>query len=415
MKILIVDDENEKASKIKEIITEHIDIDEKSINIVPSINDAVAKLLIEKYDLMITDMCIFDFYGGKLCEDGGLQLIKILSNDKRIIAPNEIIALTAHEDLAIKYREQIGKESFDIVTYNDSSDQWKDKIVDKIVYLRRLECSPSEVRSFKYDLAILTAVPCEKEAVEKLSTSWTRVYVDNDSAVYHECVWRENEKEIKVVTTSLMQMGMVSAATITMKLVYNFTPHYIIMPGIAGGVKEEYNIGDIIIPREVKDYCSGKYTTPKNKKDTILARQNPLKFFQPTAYSIHTNSDIINIFANSFSSVLREIHEKSEDNKEYSIPSIRNGNMASGDSVVQNNAVIDMMITNHLRNADGLDMEAYGMYYASQQALYPKPIPICMKAISDFANKKKNDKHQAYAACVSAEFMKYFVVNELDI
>lgn len=87
--------------------------------------------------------------------------------------------------------------------------------------------------------------------------------------------------------------------------------------------------------------------------------------------------------------------------------------MASGDSVVQNAAVIDMMIKNHLRQADGLDMETYGMYYAAQQAMLPKPIPICTKAISDFANKEKNDEHQSYAAYTSANFTKFLILELL--
>lgn len=87
--------------------------------------------------------------------------------------------------------------------------------------------------------------------------------------------------------------------------------------------------------------------------------------------------------------------------------------MASGDSVIQNAEVINIMIKSHLRQADGLDMEAYGMYYAALQAIAPKPIPICMKAISDFADKEKTDEHQAYAAFISAKFTKYFVENHL--
>ena len=87
--------------------------------------------------------------------------------------------------------------------------------------------------------------------------------------------------------------------------------------------------------------------------------------------------------------------------------------MASGDSVIQNETVVKIMIKDHLRQADGLDMEAYGMYYAARQCLTPKPIPLCMKAISDFADKEKSDEHQDYAAYMSANFMKYFVLNVL--
>ena len=76
------------------------------------------------------------------------------------------------------------------------------------------------------------------------SEKWNKVKIPGDSTVYHETKWVNNKKEIKVISTSLTQMGMVAAATITSKLSFNFAPRYIIMSGIAAGVKEEYNIGD---------------------------------------------------------------------------------------------------------------------------------------------------------------------------
>lgn len=413
MKILIVDDENKKASNVKEVLLSKSTIHETDIVIVPSINDAITKMLSEKYALMIADMCIPEKYGSKLLDDGGLQLIKILSDDKRIIAPTEIIALTSHSELKEKYKDEIVKKSFDIVSYNDSSEEWKEKIIDKVQYLKRYFESPKEKRDHKYDVAIITAVKCETEAVMKLSEKWETIPFDDDSTVYYSTVWNNDKKSIKVVTTCLPQMGMVSATAISMKLISRFVPRYIIMPGIAGGVKNEYEFGDIIIPKEVKDYCSGKYATPKNSEEIEEAKRNPLKFFIPTASSIQTDPDIINILSNSFKEVLRQIHDNWPNNSEYKAPTIRTGYMATGDSVVQNDSVIDMMIKNHLRNADGLDMEAYGVYYAAQQSLRPKPIPICMKAISDFADKDKEDKHQAYAAYTSANFLKYFVLNIL--
>ena len=213
------------------------------------------------------------------------------------------------------------------------------------------------------------------------SEKWNKVKIPGDSTVYHETKWVNNKKEIKVISTSLTQMGMVAAATITSKLSFNFASRYIIMSGIAAGVKEEYNIGDIIIPKEVKDYCSGKFSTPKEKSKD--------------------EAELCSIY-NSF-----------RNKAKYSIPQIRTGYMATGDSVIQNSKIIEVMIKKFLRQADGIDMEAYGMYYASQQAISPKPIPICIKAISDFANKDKSNEHQEYAAYVSAQFVKTFVTEKL--
>jgi nucleoside phosphorylase len=412
MKILIVDDENGKASNIKNALITKNEILDKDITIVPSIYNAIEKLLLEKYDLMILDMCIPERYGDKLENDGGLKLLTTLNRDTRIIAPTEIIVLTAHSELIETYNTDVKAKSFDIIAYHDNSEEWKEKINHKVAYLKRYLESPKVKREYKYDIAILTAVACEKDAVMKLSDKWERIPLEYDSTIYYETIWRNENREISVVTTCLPQMGMVSATAIAMKLILNFIPRYVLLPGIAAGIKNEYEFGDIIIPREVKDYCSGKYITPE-KEGIEEAQRNPLKYFIPTASSISTNTDVINSLSYSFKDELSSIHNIWPKSSEYKVPTIRTGYMATGDSVIQNNSVIDLLVKNHLRTADGLDMEAYGVYYAAQQSLEPKPISICFKAISDFADKYKKDDHQAYAAYISANFMKYYALNML--
>lgn len=412
MKILILDDENFKATKVKELLENKCKMTSSCVDIVPSISDAVGKMVTTLYDLLITDMRIPDTYGSQVMEDGGLKIIQVIHGDNRILAPRNIIVLTAHKELQEKYKEEIERKSFDIIVFDDSSEEWKEKIIDKINYLQRIETSPEPQRKYMYDIAILTAVPREQQAVQKLG-EWRRVSIEGDSTIYYETEWKNEKGTLSIVTTKLPQMGMVAAATVSMKLITNFVPRYIIMPGIAAGVKSEYEFGDIIIPREVKDYCSGKYTTPSNKQEREEARKNPLKFFVPTASSISTDEDIFNSVMDNYELELQRIHNAWSGHELYKVPSIRKGYMASGDSVVQNDEVVKIMVTNHLRQADGLDMEAYGMYYAARQSLTPKPIPICMKAISDFADKEKSDAHQDYAAYVSANFMKYFVMNVL--
>ena len=413
MKILILDDENTKATKVKYMLKEKCKLDSDCVDIVPSISDAVGKMIFTIYDLFITDMRVPDSYGSHTIEDGGLKIIQAIHQDSRILAPRNIIVLTAHKELQDKYRVEIEKKSFDIVVFDDSSEEWKEKIVDKLTYLQRVEISPKQKRKYIYDVAILTAVSREKQAVHNLG-KWKRISIEGDSTIYYESEWENQNKKLSIVTTNLPQMGMVAAATISMKLIENFVPKYIIMPGIAAGVKTEYEFGDIIIPREVKDYCSGKYATPTSKQEKEEAKKNPLKFFVPTASSIPTDEDIFNNAMDNYELELQRIHKSWPGHEIYKVPSIRTGYMASGDSVVQNDEVVKIMITNHLRQADSLDMEAYGMYYAARQSLAPKPFPICMKAISDFADKEKSDKHQDYAAYVRANFMRYFVLNVLS-
>ena len=411
MRILIVDDENKKATEVKKVCKTNSNVKDEDIIIVPGVVEAIARMKEERYQLVITDMCLPESYGSDLIDTGGLELIRILNKDKRVYSPNEIIVLSSYENLVTKYSNEIKKESFDIVYYDDSSIEWREKILDKLKYLHRCEMSPKEDRTYGYDVALLTAIPVEKNAVKELAEEWNKVKIPGDSTIYYETKWDNGKREMRVISTSLTQMGMVAASTITSKLIYSFAPRYIIMSGIAAGVKEEYNVGDIIIPKGVKDYCSGKFTTPKEKSQEAI--NNPFEYFIPTASSIPTDADIINMVSESYEKELCSIYNKYKYKAKYSIPQIRTGDMATGDSVIQNSKIIEMMIKKFLRQADGIDMEAYGMYYASQQSINPKPIPICMKSISDFANKDKSDEHQEYAAFISAQFAKTFVTGTL--
>lgn len=410
MKILVVDDDNNKAESIRNVILQE-KIGKSDIRIVASITDAVSELMKEKYNLMILDMMLPDTFGSTLRQNGGLELLEVIEKNEKLIPPAMAVILTAHENLIQQFQEVIKKVPFDVVCYNSSSDEWRQKICKQVRYQIRCEDAPEEKRQYKYDLAILTAVPVEKEAVYRLADKWDRICVDGDSTVYWGTEWVKQKKTCKVVWTCLPQMGMVAAATAASKLIFNFIPRYMIMPGIAAGIKAEYEYGDLIIPKEVKDYCSGKYTTPDKVSKSITS--NPLKYFVPSSSSLPTDPFIFNKMVDSYQDELIRIHSRWPFYEKYKIPHIRTGYIASGDSVIQNSVIVDIMIKNHLKNADGIDMEAYGMYYAASQAIKPQPICVCMKAVSDFANREKSDEHQPYAAYVSANFMKYFMMQEL--
>lgn len=79
------------------------------------------------------------------------------------------------------------------------------------------------------------------------------------------------------------------------------------------------------------------------------------------------------------------------------------GPIASGASVVTDPQIVEDIIINQDRDVLGIEMEIYGMYYASYCGLSPKPKFIALKSVSDFANHGKNDDYHAYASYTSAK------------
>lgn len=82
-------------------------------------------------------------------------------------------------------------------------------------------------------------------------------------------------------------------------------------------------------------------------------------------------------------------------------------------AVVASKDIVDDMILAHFRKSGALDMESYGMFFAAKSLCESKPIAICIKSVSDFADSNKGDGYQPYAAYTSASFAKYLIMSYL--
>lgn len=52
-------------------------------------------------------------------------------------------------------------------------------------------------------------------------------------------------------------------------------------------------------------------------------------------------------------------------------------------------------------------MESYAVVYAANHASEPRPMPIIIKSVCNFADNEKSDDFQLFAACTSCEFAKF--------
>jgi nucleoside phosphorylase len=53
-------------------------------------------------------------------------------------------------------------------------------------------------------------------------------------------------------------------------------------------------------------------------------------------------------------------------------------------------------------------MEAYALFAATEEAGEPRPVPLVLKSVVDFADGKKNDQFQAYGSYASAQMLRLF-------
>ena len=396
MKILIIDDERKKFANVSRNIIDETNIDPENIECVLNLNDARQKLRSTLYDFLILDLNLPDDQWGNPQYMAGKEFIDEIINIDSYIKPIEIIVLTEYEEQQKKFMETNGYY-FTVLKYDSLMTEWSDIICGKVKYILAREKNKKQL--LKADVVLITAVKVETDAVKKLSNNWKQIKVPNDPNIYFKTHF---DKELIVIHAQQSEMGMTAAATLTTKMIYNFSPKYVIMPGIAAGVGKSNNFGDILIPTEIWNYSSGKYIKKENSKHD----------FSPNPYTIGLDIDINELLNQDFRDQLYQIKNAYSEQINNDLNIVR-GPMACGSAVVANDKVVDELIKKHQRKTIGLDMESYGMFYAATHTR-KNCLPICIKSICDFADNNKSDSYQEYAAYTSASFIKYCIEKVLD-
>ena len=246
---------------------------------------------------------------------------------------------------------------------------------------------------------ILTAVEVETAAIKNAFEGWKPVHVNGDEQHYSEVCIERDGKSCRLITAQQKLMGMTATASLAMKAIYMFRPQYLIMSGIAAGLGEEsvQMYGDVLVPDLVWDYSTGKYVGV----DEAEIRFGDVGFL-PRPVSLRTNPEILEIVKDTIDDKDNEFH-------------VHIGPIACGSCVVANENMVDKQIRSMFPHTIGLDMESYSVYFAANNASEPKPYPIVVKSICDFANSEKGDKFQRFAAYTSGGYVKYLLEKRLPL
>jgi nucleoside phosphorylase len=194
-------------------------------------------------------------------------------------------------------------------------------------------------------------------------------------------------------------MGMTSAAVLTMKMIYAFRPRYVAMCGIAAGFPGKCSLGDIVAVDPGWDYGSGKWK---------LQGKTPV--FLPAPHQIGLDSFIrgkLSLMAQD-GGILDEIRRRWSAAEIPTALRMHLGPVASGAAVIAEPGVSELIKRQH-RDAFGLEMETYGVFAACEDCSLPQPKAFSLKSICDFANARKADSYQSYAAFTSAAALQVFV------
>lgn len=138
------------------------------------------------------------------------------------------------------------------------------------------------------DFLIITATIKEFDAVSSKFTNISQYDGDNRQR-FVKVSAKYNKKIIKycVVIACLLQMGPPQAAVKTLKWVRRWEPRNILLVGIAGGVKNKVDIGDIIVPEMIVDASVGKVTRTIQKPSIPRQFITIFKPFKECPYNLY--------------------------------------------------------------------------------------------------------------------------------
>lgn len=320
----------------------------------------------------------------------GYALLKKIRNSSDKFAKIPIYSFTRGE--ASLKNGQTLSASGKIQGYVPKTDNIGDDMTNQILFNIQYECE--KYKDIHYcDIAVVCALKSELEAIRQL-LRWEEFV--NDERVYY----KGKLNNYTVIATSEDKMGMAEAATLTTRVIENFDPKYVVMTGIAAGINnKDQGYLDLLMPDYIFNWQSGKYKV-KQKSDNI--EEKTIHLFEKDYRSEDTflkHSNIVDENGLSDEIVKQLDFNNLSLAKPEKINTYKDG-MVSGSAVVADSKIVSEGIVE--RKINGIDMEAYGVVFACNNAP-SRPKPIIIKSISDFADEDKGDKYQEAARQVSAK------------
>lgn len=396
IRILVVDDKVEKqnviVNVIKGIVAERENIEIKTATYVVDAKAVLAKTTI---DIMILDICLPLYPGEDLQRDGGIKLLKEIKGSARYTYPRYVISLSEYEDLTKEFDLNIGIIHTSIY-YKVFSNEWSIRLSESIKAVISIMESNITKRSYDYDMAVICALPEELEYVRQSLQEVIEFKVSDDDYTFLKGHFVKGKRKIKVVIAQSTHKGMVQAAALTTKLIYNFAPKYIAMTGIAAGIKEKVNLGDAVIAEYVWDYGAGKEIVEENEN----IHRNTIEQVSLDTSVLSMSRDLSNDIKG-----LADIKQNFPGRKPDYELKLHIGAVATGAAVIANSQRVKE-IQKQIRDVIAIEMEIFGVYYAARWSINPKPKYIAVKSICDFADEKKVDDFHCYASYVSAKILE---------
>lgn len=269
----------------------------------------------------------------------------------------------------------------------------------------------ARIESLPPDVLIITAIDVELAAIKRvlgIDDNTAANKVNNNLNVWDTKIICADASEIKCAVAILGEAGIPNAASVTSTLINALQPKNIIMLGIAGGMPDKFELGDVVFAELIIGY-----------EGAALIADNQVEL-RPKHYNLRIS---IRQDINAYIGSNDQLRERLTDAREFHNIKIHNqdakpqtitpklATIASGNKLFK-----DEIKFNELKSLHGkvavVEMEGEGVFAACEQSDTPV---LMIRGISDNGNDKKNDDFHKIAAITAAIVTKDFIVHGLNL
>lgn len=424
LSILIIDDSDKKVAVLKAFFRGYECIKSDNVEIADSFVVAQDKLSQKRYDLVVVDLFLPREKGDEPDPNNGMLLLDLIRKDEDLKKPLHVVGLTG-ETYSQEHQYAFSQSMWFLLEFNETKNTWKGPLSNLMDYMINSKKGLQDMAAFDYDVAIVNAlqIPEHKKLKQVFGENWQKVeFCGDDCTTYYETKLTTSKgTEIRIVSCFAQQMACTAMSMLTTKVIYNARPRYLFMTGILASVKNAKNgigMGDIIVAENVFDGASGKIRDEQTRGNRTSSDDDGNLYFLPDYKQLATSPRFLAIVKeiSQNTEVFQNIYENfgSDVGRPNTKLQVHIGPIASMPAVICSSQVINEL-KSHSRKLIGIEMESYGMYYAANNAISPRPeIVASIKSVSDFADENKEDLYQEYASFTSASFLKYLIENELN-
>lgn len=393
VKILIVDDDNNKARDVSKVLLAAGVPNADAIQHVTNAHDAAKLMRAVQFDLLVLDLVIPKTKVDEAELEGGQLFLRHILNNDAILRPSHIVGLTSFDEARESSEKDFNNGLWSIMKFDPASTAWMDQLTAKVRYISSTNEAAKIGRDYEFDIAFVCALNTpELKEVLRLPCGWEIHPVNSDPTQYWIGSIVRSGRTVRLIACHAAQMGMAATAAIVSKVSWNFRPRLIVMSGICAGREGDVQLGDVVVANPSWDYGSGKF---HEKGEEVMFAPDPIQVALDPMLRKHAEA-----LADE-TAWLDKVRREFSGSSAKSALNLVVGPMATGAAVRADDGFFDDL-AKAKRKVIAVDMEAYAVFAAAAEMPSPRSLALVVKSVCDFANSKKDDSVQQYAAYVSS-------------